>query len=375
MTVIKLFAFNVLALFPLQIDVHDFGGNFNRSTSPKEVIIIILVMGAIILLPIIISFFMKNKPGMGAVKGGAAGSFFSRFSLNRHARDMGLNREQIKMLDFVFKTDDVIDPQRSLANTELLDRHFRRAYRVIEQTSKTPEDMQHNLAVLFSTRNMLEHTGGINLTSTRQLREDAVLTIGAGKDRREVAVVSTKGDHLAVECPKNALGSYIKAPKGNKLTVFMFSKNNKGFSFESKVAGYSGSMGHTVMLLTHSNQIKKLSQRRYRRRQIVLACNMFLVYVEGKGRKQRLVVDKRRLVGSIADISVGGCSIKSRAPVEVGAKMKIEFTYDDSNLAALGQVLRSNRGSAMTVLHVKFLRVSRKSMNAINAFVYEYADV
>jgi len=366
--------FSLLALFPLQVDVHDFGGSFNRTTSPKEIIIIVVVLGTIILLPIIISFFMKNTPGMGATKGGAAGGFLSRMALNRHARDMGLNHEQIKMLDFVFKTDDVIDPLRSLSNSELLDRHFRRAYRAIENNSSTPEEMQHRHAVLFSTRNILEHSGGVNMTSTRQLKEEATLTIGTGKDKREVSVISTKGDHLAVECPRNALGSYIKPPKGNKLTVFLFTKNNKGFSIETKVVGYSGGMGHTVMLLAHSNQIKKLSQRRYRRRQMVIACNMFLVYVEGKGRKQRLVVDKRRLVGSIADISVGGCSIKSRAPVQVGSKMKIEFTYADTGMAALGQVLRTNRAGGATVLHVKFLRVSRKSMNAINAFVYEYAN-
>jgi hypothetical protein len=96
------------------------------------------------------------------------------------------------------------------------------------------------------------------------------------------------------------------------------------------------------------------------------------VYVEGTGKKQRLTVDKRRLSGNILDVSVGGCSIKTTASVQGGAKLKIEFIQGDNTVAALGQVLRTNRTGINTILHVKFLRIPRKSMNLINAFVYEY---
>ena len=376
MKTLNALSLNLFLMFPLQLaDFSDFNLNKSSGDSQKQLIVFIVLMVVIIGGVVVLGSLRKNTPGAGASKGGAAGGFFSGLALHRMARDMGLNRDQIKMLDFVFKTDDVIDPHRSIVTPDLLDRHFRRAYRVIEQSAGSQEDIQHRIAVLFSTRNTLEHAGGSGITSTRQLREDATLTIGSGKDKHEVSVVSTKGDNLAVECPKNALGSLIKIPKGNRITVFAFSKgNNKGLSFETRVSGYSGSMGHTVMLLAHSTQIKRLSQRRYRRRQAVIACNMFLVYVEGSGRKQRLIVEKRRLTGNIADISVGGCSIKSRAPIQVGAKMKIEFVQGDINVAALGQVLRTNRAGIVTVVHVKFLKVSRKSMNAINAFVYEFVN-
>jgi hypothetical protein len=96
------------------------------------------------------------------------------------------------------------------------------------------------------------------------------------------------------------------------------------------------------------------------------------VYVEGGGKKQRLTVDKRRLSGNIMDISVGGCSMKTNASIQSGARLKIEFTQGDIIVAALGQVLRTNRTGINTILHIKFLRVTRKSMNLINAFVYEY---
>jgi len=375
MKILSTLALNLFAMFPLQV-VGDFSWP-KKSDSSRQLIIFLAVFAAVIAVILIINSIRKSAPGgMGANRGGGGSGpgLFSGLALRRAVRDMGLNREQIKMLNYVFKIDDVIDPIKSLGSSDLLDQHFRRAYRAIEQNAATEEEVQRRHALLFSTRNTLEHSGGGNLTSTKQLKEEARLSIGSGKDKHDVAVVSTKGDNLAVGCPKNALGSYIKMQKGTRLTVFYFAKNNNGFSFETRIVGYSGAIGHTTMLLTHSNKIKKLSQRRYRRRQIVVACNMFLVYVEGSGRKQRLVVDKRRLTGNLSDISVGGCSIKSKAPVTVGARMKIEFIQGDINVAALGQVLRTNRAGIITIAHVKFLRVSRKSMNTINAFVYEFAN-
>jgi hypothetical protein len=44
------------------------------------------------------------------------------------------------------------------------------------------------------------------------------------------------------------------------------------------------------------------------------------------------------------------------------------------NIAALGQVLRTNRSGISTIMHIKFLRIPRRSLNIINALVYEYVD-
>jgi c-di-GMP-binding flagellar brake protein YcgR len=362
--------FYSLALYPLQISVNDMWKK--QDNSSKEIVAIIIFFVLIVIAVIVVNS-LKGKSstqGSGKVKTG----LFAKLAMHRMARDIGLNSEQIKMLDFVFKTDMVLDPEKSISAPVLLDRHFRRAYRVIEQTSKSEADIQHRHAVLFSTRNMLESRVSGGLTSTRQLKEDISVILNYGKERYEVKLLSATGENLALECPKNALGSTIKLQRGGSLSVLFFTKNNKCFSFESRVIGYTTVHGKTSLLIAHSNRLKFLSQRRFRRRQMVVASNLFLVYVEGSGNNQRLVVDKRQLSGNIADISVGGCSIKSKAPVQVGARMKIEFTQGEHEVAALGQVLRTNRAGMVTIMHIKFLKVSRKSMNMINAFVYEYAN-
>ena len=288
-------------------------------------------------------------------------------------RDFGLDEEQIRMLDYVFKADDVIEPEKSISTPVLLDRHFKRAYRLIEQSSKSEQETQSRLSVLFSTRNILENNMRGGISSTRELKNDLNLTLNYGKDKINVTLINAKTEHLTVEAPKNVLGSQIKIPRGTKVNVLFFTRSNKGFSFETRVIGYSNVNGQPVLQLAHSNHLRFLSQRRFRRRQALIACFFFLVYVEGSGKKQRLVVDKHRFAGNITNISVGGCSIKTTAPVQVGAKFRIEFTQGENKVTAFGQVLRTNRTGAGTIIHVKFLKLSQKSMNTINAYAYEYA--
>ncbi|MDR0301171.1 MAG: PilZ domain-containing protein [Treponema sp.] len=360
----------ILTFYPLQ-SLTDMG--WNKQRSPKETIIIVVFIAVIVVALIAVNLGKNKSPSAGGGKAAPSG-LFARLAMHRIARNIGLNREQMKMLDFVFKTDMVVDPEKSIVTPSLLDRHFRHAYRVIQQTSRNDAEVQSRHAVLFSTRNLLESRVSGGLSSTRQLKDDASLTLNYGKDKYEVSVLSAIGDSLAVESPKNALGSAIKLQKGSRISALLFTNNNKGFSFETHVTGFSTVHGRNALLIAHSNQLKFLSQRRFRRRQMVVACNLYLVYVEGSGKKQRLVVDKRQFSGNIADISVGGCSIKIKAPIQVGAKIKIEFSQGEYNVAALGQVLRTNRAGALTVMHVKFLKFSRKSMNIINAFVYEYAN-
>jgi len=362
----------------LRIDVSSFG--FAKAKSnPNSAYNFLIGFAVIIAIVIIIAIIRKRSPSAGrsvsssSAETGAGHRHFSGFTLHRVAIGIGLDRNQTKMLDYVLKTDDVVDVEKSVNSPALLDRHFKKAYHKIEHTAGSEEEAQQRLALLFSTRNALENTSGGNLTSTQQLPESITAILNVGKEKYPVKVISAKNDALKVECPQNALGTSISLPRGSNLNIVVFTKNNKGFSFNSRVLGLlTAHGGAQVLQLAHSKQLKQLSQRRFRRKQAAIPCNFFFVYAESGGK--RLVVDKRRLTGSIMDISAGGCSIKTTMQVSGGARLKIEYVQGDITVAALGQVLRTNRTGINTTIHVKFLRVPRKSMNTINAFVYEYDD-
>jgi hypothetical protein len=294
------------------------------------------------------------------------------------ARDIGLDKAQKKMLDFVMRNDNVADPEYSLRTPELLDRHFRRAYRAIQRTARSEEDFQEKLSVFFSTRNILEAiTESNNVSSTRQIadRTDAIFIVN-GKEY-PVKVISSRGKHLLIEHPANALGALVPLAQDAKVSLSFFSKSSKGFSVESRVAGFINRPEGPQVQLFHSTLISGSSKRRFRRRHISIPSNFYFVHLEKTGLRNetRMVVDKRKLSGSMMDISIGGCSILTKVSIPSGTRLKIEFARDKTTVAVLGQVLRTNRSGLSTVMHIKFLKISRKSLNAINTLVFDYADV
>jgi hypothetical protein len=365
-------------LYPLQFQMQ----HFSKQTSTRDLIAFGIGVGVFIAVLLIVNF-VRKKYHPPAISGGVAGSsqarHFSSFTLRRIAGNMGLDRDQTKMLEYVLRNDGVADVERSLNSATLLDRHFKRAYRIIERSANTEEEAQERLALLFSTRNVLEASasGGPAVTSTRQVPVKSAAVLSLGQESYPVKVISTKGDHLVVENPENALGTPVKLPRGGKVILSFFTKSSKGFSFATHVLGSAESPDGPVLQLVHSNQMKRLSQRRFRRRQMAVSADFYMVKVDETGRRKekRMVVDKRRMVGNILDVSIGGCSIKTNVSVPSGSRLKIEFTgIEDTPVAVLGQVLRTNRSGMSTIMHIKFIKVPRKSMNNINALVFEYAD-
>jgi hypothetical protein len=169
----------------------------------------------------------------------------------------------------------------------------------------------------------------------------------------------------------------MRIPKGFKVSLTFLT--GKPVTYATKVLEtQEGSFGLT-MLVPHSDRLRPLAHRKFRRRQTVIECYFSEVNVvqTGKGRKKKtkLVTDKKQYKGTILDISAGGCSIKPPVSIAVGSKLKVQLpSSDDNTITCLGQVLRINRTGVSIVMHIKFLKVPRRSSNAINAMVFEFDE-
>jgi hypothetical protein len=339
-------------------------------------------IGIVVVLLLILNY-LKNSNKVDALNKTAVGDEgqrkFSVFTFRRIVANLGLDKEQTNMLEFVLRCDNVTDLVRSFESPMLLDKHFKKAFRLIERTSISHDEMNNRLSVLFATRNIIENkANSVSTTSTREIPESTAAVLAVGDVNYPTRVISSKGDSLIVENPLSSTGEPLDLQKGSLVAVSFFPEPNKGFAVDSRVLGTTETIdGHHVLQLVHSGQIKKLSKRRFRRRHTVITTAFYFVNMEdGKNKKDMLMtVDKRRFAGNIMDISIGGCSVKTSVPVNSGQKLKIEFTReDDSIIAALGEVLRTTRVGTDTIMNIKFLKVPRKSLNTINAMVYEYTD-
>jgi hypothetical protein len=133
--------------------------------------------------------------------------------------------------------------------------------------------------------------------------------------------------------------------------------------------------------ITASETINKtlnenLTVRRYKRAEANIPIVFYLVIENDIRRGLRIVrklsLDSTKCTGTILDISSGGCAMNTRNPFKAGSRIKIEFKIGKKNLSALAKILRINKNRYGSVLHTRFLKVSVKSLNAINSFVYNY---
>lgn len=358
--------------------------NYFKEDDPLGATILGIGIGLIIITAMIISFIRGRVAGnVGAGKArGITPRKFNGFTLRRISNSYGLNRDQAKLLEYVFRLDAVSDPVRVMGNSDLLDKHFRQAYRVIERNAETEEDAQIRLARLFSLRNTIDAAqgGGNTPASTKQIAENAAAVLSTSRDSYSVKVISSKADNILIEYPRTALGNPIHLSSGTKVSLAFFTKSSKGFSFDSRVLGTADTFRGLALRLAHANRIKPLVQRRFRRKQTTVMCVFSLVFADetkvGRKRVTKLTVDRRRYNGNILDVSIGGCSIRTSSSIPVGSRLKITiYISDDMTVDVLGQVLRTNRsGTAGTVMHIKFLKIPRKAMNAINALVFGFDE-
>jgi len=367
------------SMFPLQSDLMFFR---LPGKGTGYALFFLAGVGAVIILLLLLNY-LKNSNKVEALNKTAVGDHeqrkFSIFTFRRIAANLGLDKEQTNMLEFVLKCDNVTDLVRTFESPMLLDKHFKKAFRIIERTSISQDEINNRLSVLFATRNIIENkANSVTTTSTREIPEKTAAVLAVGDTNYPTRVISSKGDSLAVDNPYSSTGEPLDLPKGSLVGVSFFPEPNKGFAVDSRVLGTTETIdGHHVLQLVHSGQIKRLSKRRFRRRQTVITTAFYFVFAgEGKSKKtSEMTIDKRRFAGNIMDISIGGCSIKTSVPVNNGQMLKIEFTReDDSIVAALGEVLKTNRTGIDTIMHIKFVKVPRKSLNSINAMVYEYTD-
>jgi hypothetical protein len=361
-------------LFPLQLP------QFYKESNPMDVVYFGIGVAVFVIVLVIVNL---SKKRLGITNSGFNAPRTQRSSgssVHKLSRSMGLDSSQSKMLSFVMKNDGVTDPERAVQSSTLLDRHFRRAYSTIERTSQSDDEIQQKLSLLFSTRNILENAtgGGLDVSSTRVIPENTPAVLIFDGNSFPVRVISSRGAYLTVENPVNALGEYISVERNKPVTLSFFTKSSNGFSVNSTVYGNTKAPGEgQVLQIVHTNAIKRLSQRRFRRRQTILPVEFNLVRLEPGPRKreQKMVVDKRKAAGKILDISVGGCSIQTSSAISAGVRLKIDFIADKRHVIALGEVLRTNRNRTGTVMHIKFLKVPRRSLNMINALVFEYLDI
>jgi hypothetical protein len=213
------------------------------------------------------------------------------------------------------------------------------------------------------------------------LRPGLVLTIGLeGATARYTAkVVANTREVIAVATPHDRADTEQRWPKGAACLVGFTRESDGGYSFASKVVGYSTVRGTRCTLLQHAKSLRREQQRHSRRRELARPCFCYpiLITQTGSGRRavrKAVISQKDKVVGTIADISAGGCSVRTQQPFKPGTLLKVELSIERGNtVAAYGKVQRVRPERLGGVMHIMFTRISAAASNRIYTYVYDYA--
>jgi len=294
---------------------------------------------------------------------------------------MGLPSEHVDRLLALVQVSKIRQPFLVFSNSVVLDDVLRRGLYLIDGTRNiAEEERERQKAVLYEIKQVLEsqpkRTAGASTTRFLKTGQKVSITPEGGKPLSS-RIISNMSDFLSLAAPV-ADSTSRRWPRGTKISVYFWRENDAGYSFASKVLGYESVRGVPCVLIQHGKALRREQRRRNRRRQIHRACFFYPISVTETGgrpgQKKAAILTNLKALGTVVDLSAGGCAIQSVTPFDPGTLIMVEFDIDRKvPIRSFGKVQRARRLSGRGgIMHVMFTRVSREYLNRIRAFVYDF---
>ena len=229
---------------------------------------------------------------------------------------------------------------------------------------------------------MLERSSkrGVGITSTNLLKpgQPVVITFPDGMQIQSKVLANLK-NALVCSAPDGEGNKTSLRKRGTKIKALLWRANDSGYVFASKIISNDQIKGQPAFLIQHSRTLKRNQQRKSRRRPLARNCYFYPIeaMTVGAGRKARrkaFIQRNFKHLGNFIDISGGGCSINSQAPLDRGKLLMIEFEINrGENLTAYGKVKRVAQAKGLVgIMHIMFTKVTSRHMNNIYSYVYNY---
>jgi c-di-GMP-binding flagellar brake protein YcgR len=315
--------------------------------------------------------------------GSAADGSYSSAAFKRAGKSVGLSAPQVEALESLVRVTKVKQPFLVFTSAGLLDDTLKKGlYSLDAARDLSDEERENRKTVLFQIKQTIEGKGrtGAALASTTYLRPGQVLSVTPeGGAPFSSKVVSNMKDFLTTSVPAMPAGGNSRWMRGTKLSVYLRRENDAGYTFVSKVLGYDTVKGIPSVLIQHSKTLRREQRRRNRRRELLRPCFCYPIRITetGEGRKavrKAVVEQSQRTLGTIVDISAGGCAVQTATPAEKGRLVMVEFDVDRRQaLRAFGKVMQVKRqGGRGGTMNIMFTRVTRQHLNRISEFVYDF---
>ena len=365
-------------IFPLLQAPSKYAGQlFQQSSDPRSVGIFFSVLVAFVLLLIAMNFLSQRNS-----KDKKRNRKYSRSAFKKEGYRIGLEKKQIQLLEGFITPYKVHQPFALLSNTMTLDNTLGKALRDISHMDGMESEKEKRKLMIYRIKQQVEQASGRRnrVQDTKRLKLSQKVTFQLDDQHRYKSVVTANlKDFFGAQIPLDSNGEEIRWKKGTKMDVFIWHPSGDEYSFRTKLLGYASAKGFRSVMLQHTDKINKVHQRKYRRKSLNRPCYIYPIKIVETGygkrtRREAVVQTKQGRLGTVLDISAGGCAIKSTAPMPRGELLKIDFeTFRGQSVMAYGKILDSRKISrANNSMHIMFTRASSTNLNKINDYVYDF---
>jgi c-di-GMP-binding flagellar brake protein YcgR len=342
--------------------------------------IAVIIIGVVILFVVVFTILKNGIGEFGGLSGNTTAAF-KKGAFRRAARSVGIQEEEIRFLEVYGKALDITNPEFVFRNQARLDVFFKDVYRAIDKNSESESESDERKALLFTVRERISaaNAAGQSVSSTRQLGRNTPITfIAPGEESYPSVIVAIEPGGIAVEPARDPYNEPKRFKNGTKFTCYFYAKGHQGYQFSSKVVGWERIGLKEVMVISHSDAVSALPARKHTRREMHIPCTFYRVAVSQKdvrGKSQSNArVENLPFPGTIVDISAGGVGIQSANALPAGDFLKIEFNPGAGTEAAFGKVLRMEKLRGGGIMHAQFVKISRRTLNAILSSVHGYTE-
>lgn len=353
------------------------GQLFKKSSDPKSSLIFIAIM-VILFVILIIGNSISQKNGNSGIK-----RKYNRRTFRKDAQSLGLTKKQTLLLEDFIKTYHVTKPFALLSNTSVLNNTLGKAVRDADHLQGTSLQKESRKLQIYRIKQKIERVAGKfgRITSTKDFRLNDKITFELENGYRYNSIITANlKEFFCAQIPADKQGEEIRWKKGSRIKIYLWGTGGAEFSFISKTLGYNSIKGFSSILLSHSQKISHAHQRKFRRKVLNRPSYFFPIKIieSGYGRKttkEAVILKNQGRLGTIIDVSAGGCSINSNSPLRRGELLKIEFeTTRGMSVTAFGKVINIRLiGRQRGIMHIMFTKASGINLNRINAYVYDFA--
>lgn len=233
---------------------------------------------------------------------------------------------------------------------------------------------------IFKLKSRLERIERMqhSIPSSHNIPEGETLTLPATGGRfYSFKIRKNDQDSLVLEVPKNLEGTEFCPKPLDKIVMTYMTKRGTQYVLSSRVIRFQhGAGGVHEMVINHSNAVSMQNRRQWKRINIGNKC-LFSAVEEKTGRRGEVTYSPKenKYEGTLADVSAGGCMIKTQLPIKRDQKLWIKINLPErGEFEAYGLIVSAQKNNETNefALHISFIEIDEKDRNDIFAFVYNY---